>query len=246
MSGRKNQKPSGAAARSSPSQPGSRRGPNTPNVKGNTDQLDNFVDWWIRGIEFNPPLDSAAPDPPRVVEEQVTQFRMHLVDALAKYSSVETLQDFVDLVRAPFVILLNNIWPSCTLTQVLDPHRCDQLCSCIEHTFTGQAARADDCSPLADSGLLDSAIDSAISFLMIPAPFFRRAKAIVSSLILPGQGSVAEPPQTADAPTQPVSVPLPKMLFQFLAFWLRYSPHREYLTKTCVSHHWSFHSLLFR
>ena len=105
---------------------------------------------------------------------------------------------------------------SCATSQVLDTSRCDQLCKCMDDSAAGQVARvADDGSPLAGTFL-----DATINIFMTP---FR--------LVF---GSSAEPQQTADAPMQPVSVPLPRMLFQFLSSWLRYAPHRDHLCDKCA------------
>ena len=78
----------------------------TPSHENSKEKMETFIDAWISGIDFMPPPDSAYPEPPRVVPQQVMEFRRHLVDALAKHSSVQTLEDFVELVRAPFLIFL--------------------------------------------------------------------------------------------------------------------------------------------
>jgi len=86
----------------------------------------------------------------------------------------------------------------------------------MDDSAAGQVARvADDGSPLAGTFL-----DATISILTMP---FR--------LVF---GSSAEPQPAADAPMQPVSVPLPRMLFQFLSSWLRYTPHRDHLCDKCA------------
>jgi len=86
----------------------------------------------------------------------------------------------------------------------------------MDDSAAGQVARvADDGSPLAGTFL-----DATISIFMMP---FR--------LVF---GSSAEPQPAADAPMEPVSVPLPRMLFQFLSSWLRFTPHREHLCSKCA------------
>jgi len=81
----------------------------TPSHENSKEKMETFIDAWIGGIDFIHPPDSAYPEPPRVAPQHVTEFRRHLVDALAKHSSVQTLEDFVELVRALFLIFLNVI-----------------------------------------------------------------------------------------------------------------------------------------